>query len=122
MANSHSNDQGLVEILPDFNVNLLETNEAAECLLIEDESEAVKIKVIKVVMVKRKVLWWPAEVIEENEAEDEYTVKLLNQTKTRITVSKEFIKPFIVDHSQMDGMRREWRDAYMKATKLISKS
>ena len=122
MANSHSNDQGLVEILPDLNVNLLETNEAAECLLIEDESEAVKIKVIKVVMVKRKVLWWPAEVIEENEAEDEYTVKLLNQTKTRITVSKEFIKPFIVDHSQMDGMRREWRDAYMKATKLISKS
>jgi hypothetical protein len=55
-------------------VNLLETNEAAECLLIEDESEAVKIKVIKVVMIKRRVLWWPAEVIEENEAEDEYTV------------------------------------------------
>ena len=108
MANSHSDDHGVVEILP-----------AAEGEIIEDEDDAV---MIKVVMVKRKVLWWPAEVLEENEIEDKITVKLLNQTKTRITVSKEFTKPFIIDHSQMDGMRREWRDAYMKATKRISKS
>ena len=99
----------------------VETNdEVAEDLIIDDEEEAEAV-VIKVVMVKRKVLWWPAEVIEEKEVEDEYTVKLLNQTKTRITVTKEFIKPFIVDHSQMDVMLRDWRDAYMKAVKLVQK-
>ena len=73
-------------------------------------------------MVKRKVLWWPAELILEKEVEIEYTVKLLNKTKTRITVTKEFIKPFIVDHSRMDGMKSDWRDAYMKATKIVNKS
>ena len=68
MANSHSNEQVLVEIVPDSNV---ETNdEVAEDLIIDDEEEAEAV-VIKVVMVKRKVLWWPAEVIEEKEVEDE---------------------------------------------------
>ena len=73
-------------------------------------------------MVKGKVLWWPAVVIEEKEVENEYTVKILNKTRTRVTVTKESIKPFTVDHSQMDGMRRDWRDAYMKATKLVNQS
>ena len=119
MANSHSNEQVLVEIVPDSNV---ETNdEVAEDLIIDDEEEAEAV-VIRVVMVKRKVLWWPAELILEKEVEIEYTVKLLNKTKTRITVTKESIKPFIVDHSRMDGMKSDWRDAYMKATKIVNKS
>ena len=74
----------------------------------------------KVVMVKRKTLWWPAKVIQET-AENSNVI-LLNQKKTKLTVSKDNIKPFSVDHSQMEGMKRDWRDAYMKAVKLMNES
>ena len=73
-----------------------------------------------VVMVKRKTLWWPAKVI--NEENENVTVILLNQKKTRITTTKDKIKPFSIDHSQIEGMKRDWRDAYMKAVKLINGS
>ena len=39
-----------------------------------------------------------------------------------MTVNKENIKPFSVDYSQMEGMKRDWRDAFMKAVKLVNES
>ena len=74
----------------------------------------------EVVMVKRKTLWWPAKVIQET-AENSVVI-LLNQKKTKLTVNKENIKPFSVDYSQMEGMKRDWRDAFMKAVKLVNES
>lgn len=74
---------------------------------------------LKVVMVKRKTIWWPGQVI--NESNDQTEVQLLNKQKTKLTVSNANIKPFAVDHGQMQGMKRDWRDAYMKAMKLVQK-
>ena len=74
---------------------------------------------LKVVMVKRKTIWWPGQVIKESI--DQTEVELLNQPKTKLTVSNANIKPFAVDHGQMQGMKRDWRDAYMKAVKLVQK-
>ena len=74
---------------------------------------------MKVVMVKRKTIWWPGQVIKESS--DQTEVQLLNQQKTKLTVSNANIKPFAVDHGQMQGMKRDWRDAYMKAVKLVQK-
>ena len=74
---------------------------------------------LKVVMVKRKTLWWPGQMIKETNEQTE--VQLLNQQKTMLTVSNANVKPFAVDHGQMQGMKRDWRDAYMKAVKLVQK-
>jgi hypothetical protein len=57
-------------------------------------------------MVKRKVVWWPEELILEKEVEIEYTVKLLNKTKTRITVTKRVHQAFHC-RPQLDGWDEE---------------
>ena len=122
MDNISLNTDNLSDI--ETEINQLETlDEAAEVLINETADEPVEetpLDDVKVVMVKRKVLWWPAEVIDENE--EKHTVMLLNQNRTRITVTKDNIKPFVTDHSQMEGMKRDWRDAYMKAVKLVNKT
>ena len=46
-------------------MSLLATNdEPVEGLIIKDETKAEKV-MVKVVIVKKKVLWWPADFIEE---------------------------------------------------------
>ena len=77
-----------------------------------EEIDEIEEKELKVVMIKQKTLWWPAKVL--NEDHDSTTVILLNQKRTKKTVTKENVKPFLVDHSQIEGMKRDWRDAYMK--------
>ena len=69
-------------------------------------------------MVKRKTLWWPAKVIEKNN--QNMTVNILNKNNTEIKVNMINVKKFNVDHSQMAGMTREWRDVYMKAVAIIA--
>ena len=70
-----------------------------------------------VFLVKRKTLWWPAIKIKSDGST--VSVKLLNKTRTKVTVSMEHVKPFKVDHSLMDGMKRDWRTAYMTAVKIV---
>ena len=70
-----------------------------------------------VLLVKRKTLWWPALKVKSDRST--VSVKLLNKTRTKVTVSMEHVKPFKVDHSQMDGMKRDWRTAYMTAVKIV---
>ena len=111
-----------------------EFSNATEDLLVEDltddqSTEAVHeafqnnptaVSGTEVVMVKRKTLWWPAKVIQETT--ENSVVTLLNQKKTKLTVNKDNIKPFSVDYSQMEGMKRDWRVAFMKAVKLVNES
>ena len=74
----------------------------------------------KVVMVKRKTLWWPAEVMGKSNLK--MTLKILNKKSTVIEATIENVKKFQVDHSQMAGMTREWRDAYMKAVDIVAEA
>ena len=85
-----------------------------------EEIHEIEEKELKVVMIKQKTLWWPAKVLIEDH--DSTTVILLNKKRTRKTVTKENVKPFLVDHSQIEGMKRHWRDAYMKGVKLVEES
>ena len=41
------------------------------------------------------------------ESIDQTEVQLLNKQKTKLTVSNANIKPFAVDHGQMQGMKRD---------------
>ena len=90
----------------------LETQEeiVGEPAVVEQEAEVVK--------VKRKTLWWPAQVVEK--MNEDVMVKILNKTETVTKVNKKHVKKFIVDNSQMEGMKREWREAYQKAVKILS--
>ena len=74
----------------------------------------------KVVMVKRKTLWWPAEVMGKSNLK--MTLKILNKKCTVIEATIENVKKFQVDHSQMAGMTREWRDAYLKAVDIVAEA
>ena len=75
-------------------------------------------KTEKVVMVKRKTLWWPAKVV--GKSNQNMTVNILNKNNTEIKVNMINVKKFNVDHSQMAGMTREWRDAYIKAVDIVA--
>ena len=94
-----------------------ETTDEPEVLENQDVIEAVE-QEAEVVMVKRKTLWWPAQVVEKNN--EDYLVKILNKTETVTKINKNHVKKFTIDNSQIEGMKREWRDAYLKAVKIVS--
>jgi hypothetical protein len=67
----------------------------------EVEEEHAK---VTLVMVKVKILWWPA--IVKSEDDEHMTIEILNAKKKVMSVKKDLLKPFVIDHNQMDGMKR----------------
>ena len=85
---------------------------------VDVEEETIKNKYGKgdVLMVKRKTLWWPATFIGQEGSE--MSVMILNKKKTMILVEENLLK---LDHSQMQGMKRDWKDAYLSAANMTKK-
>ena len=131
MTTNHSENPATLEeatenqLFDEISVDEAENQLFEEVAAVDEADEVDEVREVatdhpKVVMIKRKTLWWPAKLIKEDH--ENATVTLLNQNKTKITTTKDKIKPFAVDHSQLEGMKRDWRDAYMKAVKLVSES
>ena len=99
----------------------LDNGEGGEDNQLEDSPEVDKEddEVGKVVLIKRKVLWWPG--LQTKTDADTVSATLLNKNKTKVTVDRQKVKPFTEDHSQMEGMSREWRTAYMTAVKIVKR-
>ena len=74
---------------------------------------------VATLLVKKKVLWWP--VLQTKTDSDNVSASLLNKNRTKVAVGWENVKPFTVEHSQMEGMSREWRNAYMTAVKIVKR-
>ena len=72
-------------------------------------------KLFAKLLVKKKVLWWP--VLQTKTDSDNVSASLLNKNRTKVPVGWENVKPFTVEHSQMEGMSREWRNAAVKIVK-----
>ena len=70
----------------------------------------------KVVLVKLRTKYWPAEVI--SSSQNDVNVKLCKRGEI-LTISKEHVMNFVPDSTLLRGQSRIWKDCYRAAMDII---